>query len=89
MAKVGRKPRTMVFGYADLAEATGLAEPTVRVHVHRGLVDPDDLASVARYVARFRRDLVTREQVAEKMGEFRRQEQQRRWLRTDGARLWF
>lgn len=45
--------REYVFTYADLAEATGLTKNAISQHVVRGHLDPEDLQSVAVYLARY------------------------------------
>jgi hypothetical protein len=46
-----RGERKWRYGYNDIAAATGLRRSTVMSYASRGRFDPDDLGSVARFIA--------------------------------------
>ncbi len=49
-------PRTIEFTYEDIAKVIDAGtQLAVRQHVSRGIVDPDDLESLAVYLARYGR----------------------------------
>lgn len=48
---MGRPQARWEFGYRELAQACGVEENTIRQHVSRGTLKPDDLISVVTFVA--------------------------------------
>jgi hypothetical protein len=46
-----RGEKKWLYGYTDIAAATGLTRSTVKVYASMGKFDPADLASVARFIA--------------------------------------
>ena len=50
MPRDGRPPKQFSFTYEDISRAVGISVPRIHTAVHRGVVDPGDLRSLARYV---------------------------------------
>ena len=51
MSTMGRPKHTYSFGYDEIADLTGISNNAVSKAVARELLDPDDLLSVAAYIA--------------------------------------